>query len=408
MNYVEYFKTKQGFIRFFAKARDKYQKYGKVVGKIHMDNLSEEEAKALTSFFARKFVAQNSYDISINEFMKKVQRGRFDDFDFSYYFSQVYEDFTFETNREKRIKKVEAFHSFLEESITQMRCEKLKAFLKDNMNRSNQTMTLIRRKYTKDKKECRKELLDIDTLLRHIPNEVTYLPIYASLISNPHYLDFSSSTGSLFYRILSYILEEDTPKTNEDKAKLLESINVYTDPLSNFVIVHNLVYSVSVPFQTMNLNIENISSLDKIRGKKNKIFIFENPSILNRFKSLNIDASVVITSGIPNLAFYKLLEKIDRETLLYYNGDFDPEGLLIAEKVKSRFPKVVFFGYSKENYILTKPIQEISAKRLHKLEHVHSFELEEIKQCLLEQKKAGYQENQLEFIEDYVQDKLNV
>ena len=112
MNYVEYFKTKQGFIRFFAKARDKYQKYGKVVGKIHMDNLSEEEAKALTSFFARKFVAQNSYDISINEFMKKVQRGRFDDFDFSYYFRQVYEDFTFETNREKRIKKLRLFILF--------------------------------------------------------------------------------------------------------------------------------------------------------------------------------------------------------------------------------------------------------------------------------------------------------
>ena len=39
---------------------------------------------------------------------------------------------------------------------------------------------------------------------------------------------------------------------------LLEEINVYTDPLSNFVIVHNLVYSFDIPFKTMNLNMENI------------------------------------------------------------------------------------------------------------------------------------------------------
>lgn len=54
MDYVEYFKTKKGFTRFFVKARDKYQKYGKVVGKIHMDNLSDEEAKTFTSFFCSK------------------------------------------------------------------------------------------------------------------------------------------------------------------------------------------------------------------------------------------------------------------------------------------------------------------------------------------------------------------
>lgn len=402
MDYVQYFQNKKGFDRFFRLCLEKYKRSGKVVGVVHLLNITEEEAYTLTHFFARKFYPEKDYDISIKEFMKVLQKGKFADFSFENYFSQIYENFTNETNKEKRTKEIEIYYQFLEDIFLQFHCDELKKYLINNLKLNNQTMQLIKRKYKRNKKNLQKELLDIDKLLCNIPSEVTYLPIYASLTSNPHYLDFSSSESSLFYRLLSCMLEEDTPKTIEDKIHHLEQINVYTDPLSNFVIVHNLQYDINVPFETMNLNILNIDSIHQIRGKNKKIFIFENPSILNYLKNISLDVSIIITSGMPNLAFYKLLEKISLDTTLYYNGDFDPEGLLIAEKIKKKYSNIVFFGYKKNNYYDTKPKKEISKKRLHKLENVTSKEFQEIKQCLLQDKKAGYQENQLIYIENYI------
>ena len=404
MTYVDYFQNKEGFSRFFAICLEKYQRSGKVVGLVRIPNISEVEAQTFTSFFARKFYAGQDYTISVKEFLKILGKGRFSDFDFLTYFSCVYDGFTLETNREKRTKKLEAYYSFLADTLAKFQYRPLQIFLAEQLTSKTQTMNLIKRKYSKSKKQCEKELLNIDRLLTHIPNEITFLPIYASLTGNPHYLDLNSSEGNLFYRLLAHVLEEEVPKTVEEKIHLLEEINVYTDPLSNFVIVHNLVYSFDIPFKTMNLNMENIEQLNEVQGYKNCIFVFENPSILNHLKSLNLSASVIITSGNLNLSFYKLIEKISDDTTIYYNGDFDPEGLLIAEKLKKKRSNIIFFGYEKKNYLMTHPVKDISQKRLRKLEHVTSKEFQEVKQCILESHKAGYQENQLKFIEEYVRD----
>lgn len=47
--------------------------------------------------------------------------------------------------------------------------------------------------------------------------------------------------------------------------------------------------------------------MKSITGKNSIIFMFENPSVLNYFKILNKDYCIVIVSGMPNMASYKLL-----------------------------------------------------------------------------------------------------
>ena len=406
MDYVTYFQNKTGFSRFFMKCLEKYQRSGKVVGNVKMENITKEEALAFTNFFGRKFYPEKDYVLSIKEFLKILQKGRFSNFDFETYFMEIYKNFTRETNKEKKLRKKEIYYQYLENILKKMACSKLKEIFNNIYLTNTTTMQYIKRKYLKNSISLERELLDIDKLLNNIPTKVTYLPIYASLTDNPHYLDFSSSTSNLFYRFLALYLDEEIPKNNEEKSKLLEKINVYTDPLSNFVIAYNLIYPFEIPFKTMNLNIENIQALERVKGTKNQIFIFENPSILNHLKNLSLDISVIITSGNINLAFYKLLEKIDENTILYYHGDYDPEGLLIAQKLLKKYPDIVLIGYKKENYIQTKPTKIISKKRLQKLEHIKVNELKEIKECLMEYKKAGYEEKELEFILRYVKNML--
>ena len=68
MSYTEYFQSKEGFARFFYLCLEKYQRSGKVVGLVRLPNISEVEAQAFTSFFARKFYAGKDYTISVKNF----------------------------------------------------------------------------------------------------------------------------------------------------------------------------------------------------------------------------------------------------------------------------------------------------------------------------------------------------
>ena len=402
MDYLDYFKNNKGFERFMVKAKEKYQSYGRVTGIITLDNITYEEAVSLTDFFARKFEEGKTYKIKISEFNKVLDKSKFQDFEFTDYFYNTYDDFSYLTNTLKKRKFHEEFVSFIEDLLLELTSEKLKDFFERNINKNFSTMRNIKSKYKQNKKALKEELLMIDKLLSNIPDKITYLPIYASITSNPHYLDYNAKSSNLFYRILSNILECDIPNTNLDKTKLLEKINVYIDSLSNYVITYNLVYDKEMPFDVMNLNIDNIFKLNNITGKSNKIFIFENPSILNYFKNKDLDISIIITSGIPNLAFYKLLENITSDTTLYYNGDYDPEGLLIADKLNNKYSNIKLFLYDGKSYFNTKPSVSISNNRLHKLELVKSKELDKLKRLLLENKKCGYQENNLLSIEEFI------
>ena len=406
MDYLDYFKNNKGFERFMVKAKEKYQSYGRVTGIITLDNITYEEAVSLTDFFARKFEEGKTYKIKISEFNKVLDKSKFQDFEFTDYFYNTYDDFSYLTNTLKKRKFHEEFVSFIEDLLLEFKSEKLKDFFERNINKNFSTMRNIKSKYKQNKRALKEELLMIDKLLSNIPDKITYLPIYASITSNPHYLDYNAKSSNLFYRILSNILECDIPNTNLDKTKLLEKINVYIDSLSNYVITYNLVYDKEMPFDVMNLNIDNISKLNNITGKSNKIFIFENPSILNYLKNKDLDISIIITSGIPNLAFYKLLENITSDTTLYYNGDYDPEGLLIADKLNNKYSNIKLFLYDGKSYFNTKPNVSLSNNRLHKLELIKSKELQEVKRLLLENKKCGYQENNLLSIEGFIKIKV--
>ena len=406
MDYLDYFKNNKGFERFMVKAKEKYQSYGRVTGIITLDNITYEEAVSLTDFFARKFEEGKTYKIKISEFNKVLDKSKFQDFEFTDYFYNTYDDFSYLTNTLKKRKFHEEFVSFIEDLLLEFKSEKLKEFFERNVNKNFSTMRNIKSKYKQNKRALKEELLRIDKLLSNIPDKITYLPIYASITSNPHYLDYNAKSSNLFYRILSNILGEDTPNTNLDKTKLLEKINVYIDSLSNYVITYNLVYDKEMPFDVMNLNIDNISKINNITGKSNKIFIFENPSILNYLKNKDLDISIIITSGIPNLAFYKLLENITSDTTLYYNGDYDPEGLLIADKLNNKYSNIKLFLYDGKSYFNTKPNVSLSNNRLHKLELIKSKELQEVKRLLLENKKCGYQENNLLSIEGFIKIKV--
>ena len=116
-----------------------------------------------------------------------------------------------------------------------------------------------------------------------------------------------------------------------------------------------------------------------------------------------MDVPIVITSGMPNLALYQLLKKLEESgNKLYYNGDFDPEGLLIASKLKDRFPNLNLFCYDKYDIdLVTKT--ELNDSRLKKLDNINIKELDLVKESLIKYRLPIYQESNIERIKDFIE-----
>lgn len=156
--------------------------------------------------------------------------------------------------------------------------------------------------------------------------------------------------------------------------------------------------------ETLILNIQNIMNTRYFDTKEKKVFIFENPSILTEILAKNLKVSVIISGGFPNTSVYLLLDELIKTgNQLYYNGDFDPEGLLIAQKLQEKYPTLKLIGYDKMDYQNCLSKKKISSARLQKLSKITSSELLEIKELLLSYQHSAYQENNKERLIDFIE-----
>ena len=104
--------------------------------------------------------------------------------------------------------------------------------------------------------------------------------------------------------------------------------------------------------------------------------------------------SVVCGNGQPNQAVLQLLDRIVRgNNTIYYNGDYDPEGLGIAQRLKDRYgERLVLWHYTEEDYRQALSDKPVSDGRMKMMEKLTSPELVRIAELIRETGRAGYQE----------------
>lgn len=398
-SYTNYFKSSGGFDRFITLIYEKYKSLSRFSGVIKLNNLKEVEALSLSRFFGENYKVGDDISISIKKFIQIMNDSKYDDFDISVLVEE-YLGVKLITNKEKKRKDLWEETNFYKGIIKDNSVGS--KFLLYTLEVKSSPYKLIQKRYNKDKDVLRTELINIINLIDNLPDKRVLLPIYASMYTgDPHYLDLDNSHSNLFFYALSFIDGSDYPKTREDKISLLSFYNIDIDNISNYVITYNLLSSkeyfnqFAINKETLILNIQNIITTEYFDTLKKKVFIFENPSILTEILSRSIDASVIISGGFPNSSVYLLMDKlIQRGNKLYYNGDFDPEGLLIAQKLKDRYKdNLELICYDDFYYTRCISKKRVSEERLSKLSNVDDEHLCSIKKLLLEKKYSAYQEN---------------
>ncbi|CAA7601361.1 Spo11/DNA topoisomerase VI subunit A [Acididesulfobacillus acetoxydans] len=277
------------------------------------------------------------------------------------------------------------------------------------------------------------------------------LPVFARRVAkNPHAFDPGSETGKFFINALTFLRTREsaayagrstdrisnTLSGGEILTELYYQFGLLRDDLWNFASCAGLqardssgrdfgVWSAAVRERSV-LNVplremvkvtevypaapsldaeEDVHSARSARGvlsvdeRTGSVFVVENPAV---FSSLLDEADktgvpyppLVCTHGQFKLAALLLLDKlVTRGVRIYYSGDFDPEGLSMAEALLHRYgDHVCPWRFDLEDYLSSEPGDPLSELRLRKLGGVQAPDLLPVKREMLRLKRAGYQE----------------
>lgn len=245
------------------------------------------------------------------------------------------------------------------------------------------------------------------------------LPMFPSRVTkDPHYFDIGTTAGKLLIYGICHQLKIEYPKDAEETAEVLYLAGLLKDDVSNSIATFGLraykgnnelefVYGFTDFGQPLILTLGNLSKIDSFICNKNKLFIFENSSLFSEVVKRTVDyrPSIICTSGQLNLAPLVLLDKIVKKVeKIYYSGDFDPEGISIANKLKVRYgDKLSFWRFDVEDYLRIISNKEISQTSMAKLNNIKNSQLESLIKELKEKGIAGYQELLIENYINYYQ-----
>ena len=154
----------------------------------------------------------------------------------------------------------------------------------------------------------------------------------------------------------------------------------------------------------MRLTLYTLGNLQEMRSEADdgKVYVIENPAVFSEIVRRHPKTAAVCTDGQPRLAAFVLMDLLKAHTVFYYMGDYDPEGLLIAQRLKERYgDRLVLWNYRAQWYDRYVSDVVITDARMRKLHKIHVPELMTVKEAIERERRAAYQETMLEeFIDE--------
>ncbi len=390
--------NREGFHRFNQAWIEKYQKLGYLGGSIRLNNLTNIEKECLRGLLGLDL--SNGYlNLTYTRLKKAIDQTYFEYVDFLKTLEYL-NGHKIMTNKEIKVCYENKFQLFKESLLNQYKNSPAFKWLDHYF----QTDKMIKKYYNDDLKYYRDTLNNICHALNQLPiyhNEYQLLAIFAQNITkDPHYFD-EDFIRELLVKGIVEVLEISNTSYNE----ILYEAGILKDDLSNYCQVCHIkpLKSSSYDYfynqyEPLNLNLYNLHSITEL-FLSSQILVIENPSIFRELMSFikeqHLNIGIVCSNGQINLCTYQLLDRlVESGCMLYYCGDFDPEGLLIADKLKSRYKShLELWQYTKYNFDKAKTSHvNISQRRLTLLQNIQNPILKEIALIVEKESSFAYQE----------------
>lgn len=400
----------------FHAFREKYASLGRFAGNIRLSNLTLDEITQLEGVMHKNYHGKKSITITATALEKVLAESRFAQLTWKEilegYFGQpliVKQD----VKEQQEAERDNFFQSLI--------CEKQSAgteWIVQAMNEKSSGYFILVKQYNENRNQLQEAIRMFLTVVEQLPihfGKRERLPVFAAKVTgNPHALDDGTLLRRLLDAFLAYNLKlnkalDQKTADVEWKNQLLYHAGLIKEGLSNDILVYGIqgeveqgkahlgllgFYQMQEPIK---LTLLSLSHLIRVQGNQD-VYVLENPAVFSELIQKYPDISAVCICGQPGLAAWVLLDLLCQAHILWYAGDFDPEGLMIAQTLKKRYGDCLnFWDYQSDYYIRALSDVQLSQARLKKLENIDEEELQEIKKAMLYHQKAAYQEKMLEF-----------
>lgn len=419
---AEYFKSQRIYRRCFEALRGKWKSYGKAAGKITLEQTSEEERRAIGGVIGKGFY-EETICFSFAEFEQGLQRTRFAPVDMKEMLEEYFGE-TILTNQGRQKEEQERKNAFLSR-ICRYFEERAGigsiAFLwmQEMVSEKRYGYQLLMREYGKDEGQAEvlarnvgNAVIKLDERMR--ADEECPLAVFAAEVSdNPHYFDRGTTAGLLLVHAICCYKKTELPESAYQWRELLTQVSIVPDNVSSMVHAYGLrlrteqgwhaAYDIFCKLkEPYVITMENLRRITGAGAVKDRVYIVENEMVFSYLLHNLKDAeyTLLCTSGQPRSAVQVLIPYIlSGGAEIYYNGDMDPDGICIADRLWGKFGNGIhIWRMGQADYEKSLSKEKIGDLGRTKLENISHPVLKKTAERMKEKQLAGYQENMLEVL----------
>lgn len=407
---IAYFKQRRGYDRTFRELWKKWKRNGKCTGTIHLKDATAQEKEELRKLLGRRFDDGN-IKFSFQDFEQAYMESNL----YSVPFSQILELYFDEpliTNKERKEQKEKQKQSFflnLIDKIDDLAIPESKEFFQQIIQGESIASNFVTKEYNKSSDALKSMMISAWKALAYLlENKTCRLAVLGTVISGyPHYFDRCFANGKALLYVLAYYYDMPFPKNAEETLKLYDIAGIVTDEISNFTTAFGIHLYDSVSqhpaFEIFNerkepflVSISHLNRIVKATADQSVVYAIENQMLFSHLCEVFHDRSIAMlcTSGQPKVASLLMLDLLCKSGCkIYYSGDLDPEGILIADRLMNRnHEHIIPWHYTVDDYQLSLSDEELNESRLKQLDKIKNAYFQPLCKSLKQQKKAGYQE----------------
>lgn len=407
------------FHAFMEGWRRQYERLGRLGGRIRV-TLDEQSREDIAGLLGEDYHGKATAEISYHALKRALDHSRFQGVDMEAVLHSYFQD-TIIPDKVRKSTKQEAIQTMLK------RCAsthiKAKQWLTSIIDAHTFVYTRIMQEYTKDAAACEVQVKQAADALDALPmwkGEHQSMALFAGAIcGDPHAFDKQTFCFYLLYQAICYFLHTDASSKGLVQHDILWKAGLYQDGVNNYCVMarlcaldlqgrpHDGWRGFYDRYEALNVHMDNllaIKAIDRVEIKR--ALIVENPSVfqaLLAFGKANDYRSTayVCTYGQLNYAGYLLLDLLAQGKIkMYYSGDMDAEGLLIADKLKERYgDNLCLWRYDETDYRTARSQKAPGERQKAMLDKLKDPQLCMIGACL-RLGTNGYQENMLQLYLD--------
>lgn len=426
---LNYFRERPALIRLLSGFREKYLSYGRFAGTVTLRNLKDRDREELEGFLQYNYHGKRSASVSAERFEKALADSRFAGISGKDVLELCFQE-TLEGKKEQRQREEEQWDALLcregagtvgiaAEWIGELSDSGFSSYLKKRYREEGQ-----------DFREAERLLRLGVRILTGLPAEQNgrkpvYLAVFASEITgNPHAFDEGTKDGRYLEMLVKWYAQRYGKPCGQSgsfpalgRQKLYLQAGLLRDDVSNYALaagiravgsdgrLHAGMEGFFAERQPVQIPLSVIAGWQSAFCPGGRIYIVENPSVYAVLcEKWQQECALMCMNGQPRLSSLLLLELLaSAGTEVWYAGDIDPEGLMIAQRLKQYYPGTFHYWHmSPEDYRRCMSDKDISERRLKMLEKIADAGLKDAASAVRAEKKAGYQENMVQvYLRDY-------